>query len=183
MAKRKFKNAIEHRSHVRRLLGVSCMPDKQKGRWEQIVGYMNANELDRLQSVLENEISELADIYLQVLDRKNDARAFNVKSDVATETLSVDTNKTFEDTQMDIRDIFLRDYPDSDIGDSIEYDEQVFYLQKLIKTARCIDNDERQVLLEHTTKKIPIYALKQIQAIIISQGLRNLQRKQTSSAS
>lgn len=171
--KRLFKTRKERTKHVNHLMRLSSMPKRETDKWEKLVPNMTSEELGQFQDILEREITELADIYLRVLQRRAESRVADIGSEFGEETLGMkkgsleqyfEVAPTADETQFEV------------VEDPNELSRERNILRYLLAHANFITSDKKERMLE-TVMKLPLVVVKDLQNVVIREGLRALRRK------
>lgn len=170
--KRIFKNRAERKKYVDKLMTLSSMPVNERQRWEKLIPNMTEVELTKFQNILENEIIELADIYLKILERRSESRVGDIGVEFGEEALDISTQTItqyfeaapkIDETQFDI------------VEDESEKIHEGNILRFLVDNAAFIDDKQKEMLLE-SIKKLPVFVIKDLQEVVIREGLRALKQ-------
>jgi len=154
------------------------MPDAQKAKWSNALPNLNDTELQRFEDIMTNEVRGLADIYLKVLQRRNEGRSFNSATDISdqpivsarpsSQNISSETQKTdVEDNNLPSR---LAKSLEDDKGDR-EREQRI--LERLVNGSNSIEESQKAAMIE-VSKFMPSHVLRDLQDVVIRQGLRAL---------
>lgn len=174
MKKRIFSSKAERRSYVSRLIKASPMPKNEQQRWERLVPAMESAELDNLRDILERQMSELADVYLKILQRKNESRVADLETEYGPDALQMNMSSLgqyfeiapkIDETQFEV------------VEDPSERAKEESILEYLVRYAPFISEESKTRMIE-TIQKLPMLVIQDLQAVVIREGLRALRRKQ-----
>ncbi len=157
--------------HIKKLMSISSIPENEKKTWNRLLPSMNTEEINKLQVVLEREITDLADIYLKVMQRKQESRGFDYKTEYGED---------FNLKNPEKKDIDLDEIKANELGDNInlldkEKIKEIKILKNLINGCTFIASEKKKAMIE-VSKYMPIYIIKDFQDVIIREGLRSIKK-------
>jgi hypothetical protein len=164
--------------YTQRLMSLSSMPVPEKDRWQKILPAMNNDEISKFQNILKTEITDLADIYLQVLQRRSESRVFDYTTEGGKQGIAVPATSV----QLQTKAIVLPDEIETpqlkkslaeDPGDRLN---EMMVLERLVSGANFVPDQKKAAMLE-VGKHMPAYIIKDLQEVIIREGLRRLKEK------
>lgn len=172
--KKKFKSRLERDRYVKQLTELSSMPSHERQKWQKLLPSMGEKEVGEFSDVLEREITELADIYLKVLQRKGESRVadIGVEFDESKLVMNKDDVSNYFDVGLPV------DAERLDVAeDAGEVMKETNILRYLIANASFIGEQKKEKMIENASK-LPLQIIKKLQMVIIREGLRALKARQ-----
>lgn len=171
--KKKFSSRLEREKYVTHLTNLSSMPANERSRWHKILPNMAEKEVAEFTDILEREITELADIYLRVLQRRAESRTADLKVEFGENNLMIDEDEIGKNFDLNPK----IDEESYDVMENKpETKNEVNILRYLIAHASFIEDRKKEKLLENVNH-LPLRIVKNLQMVMIREGLRVLKAR------